>query len=142
MSLTTPFEEARAALGLDPAEQDPAIIKQAYRRAVAAHPPDLDPDAFRRIRDAYELLRDPWARAKDILHSPLPQVPPPAPPAEPVALPRRRGGGGVAPARGEPRRSGDVGDSRPCQDSGAGGRRRRHERSSLEAGWPPGSTIC
>ena len=88
MSLTTPFEEARAALGLGPAEQDLAIIKQAYRRAVAEHPPDLDPDAFRRIRDAYELLRDPWARAKDMLHSPLPQVPPPAPPAEPAALPR------------------------------------------------------
>ncbi len=88
MSLITPFEEARATLGLGPAEHDPAIIKQAYRRAVAEHPPDLDPDAFRRIRGAYELLRDPWARAKDILHSPLPQVPPPGPPAEPVALPR------------------------------------------------------
>jgi curved DNA-binding protein CbpA len=88
MSLTTPFEEARATLGLGPAEQDAAIIKQAYRRAVAEHPPDLDPDAFRRIRDAYELLRDPWARAKDMLHSPLPQVPPPGPPAEPAALPR------------------------------------------------------
>ena len=77
MSLTTPFEEARTALGLGPAEQDPAVIKQAYRRAVAKHPPDVDPDAFRRIRDAYELLRDPWARAKGVLLRPLPQVPPP-----------------------------------------------------------------
>ena len=88
MSLVTPFEEARATLGLDSAEQDPAVIKQAYRRAVSAHPPDLDPDAFRRVRDAYELLRDPWARAQDMLHHPLPQVPPPGPPAEPVASPR------------------------------------------------------
>jgi hypothetical protein len=88
MSLTTPFEEARAALGLGPAEQDPAVIKRAYRRAVAEHPPDLDPDAFRRIRDAYELLRDPWERAKEVLLRPLPQTPPPAPPAEPVAVPR------------------------------------------------------
>jgi curved DNA-binding protein CbpA len=88
MSLITPFADARAALGLGPAENDPAVIKQAYRRAVAAHPPDLDPDAFRRIRDAYELLRDPWARAKEILHRPLPQVPPPAPPAELPAAPR------------------------------------------------------
>ena len=87
MSLTAPFEEARAALGLGPAEQDPAVIKQAYRRAVAKHPPDLDPDAFRRVRDAYELLRDPWARAQDMLHRPLPQVPPPGPPAEPAAAP-------------------------------------------------------
>ena len=88
MSLTSSFEEARAALGLGPAEQDPAVIKQAYRRAVAKHPPDLDPDAFRRVRDAYELLRDPWARAKDMLHRPLPQVPPPGPPAEPAPAPR------------------------------------------------------
>ncbi len=88
MSLTTPFEEARAALGLGPAEHDPAVIKQAYRRAVARHPPDQDPDAFRRVRDAYELLRDPWARAQDVLHRPLPQVPPPGPPAEPTAAPR------------------------------------------------------
>jgi len=87
MSLTTPFEEARTALGLGPTEQDPAVIKQAYRRAVAKHPPDLDPDAFRRVRDAYEVLRDPWARAKDVLLRPLPQVPPPSPPAEPPAAP-------------------------------------------------------
>jgi hypothetical protein len=88
MSLTTPFAEARSALGLDPAEQDPAVIKRAYRRAVAEHPPDMDPDAFRRIRDAYELLRDPWARAQDVLFRPLPQVPPPGPPAEPPPAPR------------------------------------------------------
>ncbi|MFS8067786.1 MAG: J domain-containing protein [Byssovorax sp.] len=88
MSLTTPFEEARAALGLGRAEHDPAVIKQAYRRAVAKHPPDQDPDAFRRVRDAYELLRDPWARAQDVLHRPLPQVPPPGPPPEPPAAPR------------------------------------------------------
>ena len=88
MSLTTPFAEARTALGLDPAEHDAAVIKQAYRRAVAKHPPDLDPEGFRRIRAAYELLRDPWARAHDMLHSPLPQVPPPAPPAEPPAEPQ------------------------------------------------------
>jgi hypothetical protein len=88
MSLTTPFAEARSALGLDPAEQDAAVIKRAYRRAVGEHPPDVDPDAFRRIRDAYELLRDPWARAQDVLFRPLPQVPPPGPPAEPPPAPR------------------------------------------------------
>lgn len=94
MSLVTPFEEARVTLGLGSAEQDPAVIKQAYRRAVTAHPPDLDPDAFRRVRDAYELLRDPWARAQDMLYSPLPQVPPPEPPTAPVAA--RRGATAVA----------------------------------------------
>ena len=87
MSLTTPFADARAALGLSASEQDAAVIKSAYRRAVAKHPPDLDPDAFRRIRDADELLRDPWVRAKDMLLNPVPQVPPPGPPAEPPAEP-------------------------------------------------------
>ena len=90
MSLTTPFADARTALGLSLTDQDAAVIKQAYRRALAKHPPDRDPEGFRRIRDAYELLCDPWARAKDLLHSPLPQVPPPAPPAEPPAEPQGR----------------------------------------------------
>jgi curved DNA-binding protein CbpA len=88
MSIITPFEEARAALGLGDAEEDAAAIKRAYRRAVLQHPPDTDPDGFRRIRDAYELLRDPWTRAEDLLNRPLPQVPPPAPPAAPPVAPR------------------------------------------------------
>jgi DnaJ domain len=88
MSIITPFEEARAALGLGDAEEDAAAIKRAYRRTVLQHPPDTDPDGFRRVRDAYELLRDPWARAEDLLTRPLPQVPPPAPPAAPPAAPR------------------------------------------------------
>jgi hypothetical protein len=88
MSLTTPFADARTALGLSLVEQDAAVIKRAYRQALAKHPPDRDPEGFRRIRDAYELLCDPWARAKDLLHSPLPHVPPPAPPAEPPAEPQ------------------------------------------------------
>lgn len=88
MSITAIFEQARAALGLGDAETDPAAVKRAYRRALAQHPPDTDPDGFRRIRDAYELLRDPWARAQDLLSTPLPQAPPPAPPAEPPTPPR------------------------------------------------------
>jgi hypothetical protein len=88
MSLLSPFEDARVALGLDAAESDPAAVKRAYRRAVGEHPPDADPDAFRRIRDAYELLRDPWARARELLQTPMPLAPPPAPPAAPPAPPR------------------------------------------------------
>ena len=88
MSITFPFEQARATLGLGEAEADPAAIKRAYRVALVAHPPDTDPDAFRRVRDAYELLRDPWTRAFEILGNPLPQVPPPAAPAAPPAPPR------------------------------------------------------
>jgi len=88
MSITSPFAEARAALGLGDAEQDPAAVKRAYRSALVAHPPDTDPDGFRLIRDAYELLRDPWSRAEALLSAPMPQVPPPALPPEPPPPPR------------------------------------------------------
>jgi curved DNA-binding protein CbpA len=88
MSITTPFEDARAVLGLGEADEEEAAIKRAYRRAVVQHPPDTDPDGFRRVRDAYELLRDPWSRAEDLLLRPLPEVPPPAAPAAPPAPPR------------------------------------------------------
>jgi hypothetical protein len=88
MSLTALYEEARAALGLGEAEEDAAAVKRAYRRALAAHPPDVDADGFRRIRDAYEVLKDPWARAEDLLIHPLPAVPPPAAPAAAPAAPR------------------------------------------------------
>ncbi len=38
-------------------------IKKAYFTLVRDHPPERDPDGFRRIRDAYEALRTPTARA-------------------------------------------------------------------------------
>lgn len=82
MSILDPLDDARRALALAPGETDAAAIKQAYRRAVAAHPPDVDPEGFRRVRDAYELLREPWARLEALLLSRLPMTPPPAPPAE------------------------------------------------------------
>ena len=89
MSLISPFEEARAALGLGAGEADEATIKRAYRRAAAEHPPDRDPELFRRVRQAYELLRDPCTHAREMLLRPLPQVPPPAPP--PALPPPPRG---------------------------------------------------
>jgi curved DNA-binding protein CbpA len=88
MSILSPFEEARAALGLTAAESDPAAVKRAYRQALAEHPPDGDADAFRRIREAYELLRDPWARVDELLHAPTPHAPPPVAPATPPVPPR------------------------------------------------------
>jgi hypothetical protein len=92
MTLLSPFEEARASLGLGTGEVDEAAIKRAYRKAVAEHPPDRDPEVFRRVREAYELLRDPCASARTMLLQPLPQVPPPAPPEVPPPPPR----GGIA----------------------------------------------
>lgn len=42
-------------------------IRAAYLEAVKRHPPDRDPEAFERIRDAYEALRDPRRRIQSIL---------------------------------------------------------------------------
>jgi hypothetical protein len=40
-------------------------IKRAYLRAVKAHPPERDPDGFRRVREAYDFLRErPWCWQK------------------------------------------------------------------------------
>ena len=52
-----------------PPEADAAAIKQGYRRATRAHPPDTDPDGFREVRAAYERLADPWKEAKSRLRS-------------------------------------------------------------------------
>src|SRR5689334_15450426 len=40
----------------------PAEIKQAYFALVRTHPPEREPDMFKRIRAAYEHLRDPERR--------------------------------------------------------------------------------
>jgi curved DNA-binding protein CbpA len=37
-------------------------IKQAYFTLVRTHPPEREPEAFKRIRAAYERLRDPERR--------------------------------------------------------------------------------
>ncbi len=50
-----------AALGIDPAATLDEI-KGAYFALVRAHPPEREPEAFKRIRVAYEQLRDPDKR--------------------------------------------------------------------------------
>lgn len=76
-NLTEPFRDARRQLGVCP-DDDAAAIKRAYRKAVALAPPDRDPEGFRRVREAYELLVDPFPRAKERLNSPIPLVPAPS----------------------------------------------------------------
>jgi curved DNA-binding protein CbpA len=39
-------------------------IRRAYFRLVREHPPERDPDQFKRIRAAYDVLRDPARRAE------------------------------------------------------------------------------
>ena len=48
-------------LGVAPAADDEEI-KKAYFRQVRQHPPEKDPDGFKRLREAYDTLRDPKAR--------------------------------------------------------------------------------
>ncbi len=70
-----PFEkDPRGILGVGPKATDDEI-RQAYLTKVKAHPPECDPEAFERIRDAYELLRDPRRRAALILLAPDPTGP-------------------------------------------------------------------
>jgi hypothetical protein len=85
MSVIDPFRHALQTLGVASAD-DAATIKRAYRRAVLAHPPDTDAAAFRRVRDAYELLTDPLERATQMLLHEQPAIAPPVP-ADPPDLP-------------------------------------------------------
>ena len=75
-----------AVLGLT---QGPAAtldeIKQAYFALVRAHPPEREPEAFKRVRAAYERLKTPEKKLEtDMLRlepwpEPAQSVPPPAP---------------------------------------------------------------
>jgi curved DNA-binding protein CbpA len=39
-------------------------LRQAYFNLVRAHPPEREPEVFKRVRAAYEKLRDPEQRAE------------------------------------------------------------------------------
>ena len=70
----TPPEDAREILGVAPNAGD-AEIRAAYLRKVKENPPDRAPELFERIRDAYELLRDPRRRALQVLLAVDPNAP-------------------------------------------------------------------
>lgn len=64
-----------AVLGLTPGAGDEQV-RAAYLAKVKEHPPDRSPQQFERIRDAYEMLRDPRRRHQRTLlwadpHAPL-----------------------------------------------------------------------
>ncbi len=59
----TSLEQAASSLDVD-VDVDGQALRAAYVRQVKAHPPDTDPEGFERIRDAYELLRDPQRRLR------------------------------------------------------------------------------
>ncbi len=70
-------EDPFAVLGVA-AQADDQEIRTAYRLAVRQHPPEHDPAGFKRIRQAYEAVRDPDARAAFVLFGglQLPDLPP------------------------------------------------------------------
>ncbi len=63
-----PSEDSREVLGVS-LEATDSEIRAAYLQKVKAYPPDRFPVEFEKIRDAYELLRDPRARTRQLLLS-------------------------------------------------------------------------
>jgi curved DNA-binding protein CbpA len=50
-----PIDDPFRTLGLAPGAS-PDDLRDAYRRGVLAHPPERDPDGFRRVSEAYRRL--------------------------------------------------------------------------------------
>jgi curved DNA-binding protein CbpA len=61
--MTETYENPRAALGLNRAAT-PDEIKQAYFLRVRQHPPEREPEAFKRIRAAHDQLKTPKKRVE------------------------------------------------------------------------------
>ena len=59
-------EDPYQVLGLPPGATDDQI-RAAYLRGIKEYPPDRAPAEFERLRDAYEVLRDPRRRARELL---------------------------------------------------------------------------
>jgi curved DNA-binding protein CbpA len=58
-----------------PLEAGDEEIRAAYLRKVKEYPPDRAPREFEKVRDAYELLRDPRRRTRHLLLSADPKQP-------------------------------------------------------------------
>jgi curved DNA-binding protein CbpA len=58
-----------------PLEAGDEEIRAAYLRKVKEFPPDRAPGEFEKVRDAYELLRDPRRRTQHLLLSVDPKQP-------------------------------------------------------------------
>jgi curved DNA-binding protein CbpA len=67
-------EDPSRILGVPPGASAEEI-RAAYLRQIKKYPPDRAPAEFERVRDAYEILRDPRRRIRDRLFSgdPLPR---------------------------------------------------------------------
>jgi curved DNA-binding protein CbpA len=59
--MSEPYIDPYEVLGI-PRTASAAALKQAYFALVRAHPPERAPEMFKRIRAAYERVRDPSVR--------------------------------------------------------------------------------
>ena len=88
MSLTSILDDARSTLNV-PVSADSRALRRGYREQVMAHPPDRDPEGFRRVREAFELLGSPLESLRQRLLRFEPLLPVPSAPV--VELPEGRG---------------------------------------------------
>lgn len=70
MTQSDPYQ----VLGIPPEAGD-AEIRAAYLRKVKEFPPERAPQEFEKVRDAYETLRDPRRRTRQLLLSVDPKQP-------------------------------------------------------------------
>lgn len=81
------FEEALQELEIGP-ESDPDEIRRAYLRKLKTRKPEVDPEGFRRLRGAYDLLNGSGVRFT-VPHTPAPPPPvvvSPDPPLSTVSI--------------------------------------------------------
>ncbi len=71
--LPDPHAAARV-LGVPP-DASSEDIRAAYLRLIKDHAPDRDPEGFERLRDAYDVLRDPSRRTALLLLTGDPDAP-------------------------------------------------------------------
>ena len=67
-------DDPRQVLGIPPEAGDEEI-RAAYLSKVKEYPPDRAPQEFEKVRDAYETLRDPRRRTRQLLLSADPKQP-------------------------------------------------------------------
>ena len=67
-------EDPRQVLEIE-AEAGEEEIRAAYLRKVKQYPPDRSPREFERVRDAYDMLRDPRLRTRSMLLAADPKQP-------------------------------------------------------------------
>lgn len=68
------LKDPRQTLGVGPEAGDDEI-RAAYLRKVKEYPPDRSPREFERVRNAYDMLRDPRRRTQHMLFSVDPRQP-------------------------------------------------------------------